>query len=98
MVLNIHCPGSLPLRLQRRIAGYAATCETDSSTLEAALLYDSCLMHDEPEIALVFSRKMSLKGKAGCWGSIIGMDDTEASSLEQIRAFLMDSGEVRFAG
>jgi hypothetical protein len=26
------------------------------------------------------------------------MDDTEASSLEQIRAFLAGSGEVRFAG
>ena len=26
------------------------------------------------------------------------MDDTEAVSLEQIRAFLVGSGEVRFAG
>jgi transposase InsO family protein len=29
---------------------------------------------------------------------IISMDDTEATSLEQIRAFLAGSGEVRFAG
>jgi hypothetical protein len=29
---------------------------------------------------------------------IISWDDTEASSLEQIRAFLAGSGEVRFAG
>jgi transposase InsO family protein len=29
---------------------------------------------------------------------IIGMDDSEAGSLEQIRAFLSGSGEVRFAG
>lgn len=34
----------------------------------------------------------------GCWGLIILMDDTEATSLEQIRAFLAGSGEVRFAG
>jgi hypothetical protein len=34
----------------------------------------------------------------GCWGLIISMDDSEASSLEQIRAFLAGSGEVRFAG
>src|SRR5207248_3095055 len=32
------------------------------------------------------------------WGLIISMDDTEATSLEQIRAFLAGSGEVRFAG
>jgi hypothetical protein len=29
---------------------------------------------------------------------IISMDDTEATSLEQMRAFLAGSGEVRFAG
>ena len=29
---------------------------------------------------------------------IISMDDSEAGSLEQIRAFLAGSGEVRFAG
>jgi transposase InsO family protein len=29
---------------------------------------------------------------------IIGMDDTETASLEQVRAFLAGSGEVRFAG
>jgi hypothetical protein len=34
----------------------------------------------------------------GCWGLIISMDDSEATSLEQIRAFLAGSGEVRFAG
>ena len=33
-----------------------------------------------------------------CWGLIISMDDTGANSLEQIRAFLRGSGEVRFAG
>ncbi|HSU19831.1 MAG TPA: hypothetical protein VLI45_08840, partial [Acidobacteriaceae bacterium] len=39
---------------------------------------------------------MSLKGRSGCWGLIISMDDSEATSLEQIRAFLAGSGEVRF--
>ena len=34
----------------------------------------------------------------GCWGLIISMDDSEATSLEQIRAFLAGSGEMRFAG
>lgn len=34
----------------------------------------------------------------GCWGLIISMDDSEATSLEQIRAFLAGSGEVRFTG
>ena len=29
---------------------------------------------------------------------IISMDDSEATSLEQIRAFLAGSGEVRFTG
>jgi hypothetical protein len=29
---------------------------------------------------------------------IISMDDSEATSLEQVRAFLAGSGEVRFAG
>src|ERR1700730_1680797 len=41
---------------------------------------------------------MSLKEESGCWGLIISMDDSEAVSLEQIRAFLTGSGEVRFAG
>jgi hypothetical protein len=27
-----------------------------------------------------------------------GMDDSEATSLEQVRAFLAGSGELRFAG
>ncbi|MGA7241292.1 MAG: hypothetical protein WBY44_36760 [Bryobacteraceae bacterium] len=39
---------------------------------------------------------MNLKGKFG--GLIISMDDTEATSLEQSRAFLAGSGDVRFAG
>ena len=34
----------------------------------------------------------------GCWGLIISMDDSESTRLEQIRAFLAGSGEVRFAG
>ena len=58
----------------------------------------SCLMQDEPELAVGFSRKMSLKGKDGMLVLIISMDDTEATSLEQIQAFLAGSGEVRFAG
>ena len=55
-------------------------------------------MQDEPELAVGFSRKMSLKGKDGMLVLIISMDDTEATSLEQIQAFLAGSGEVRFAG
>ena len=47
---------------------------------------DSCLTQDEPE------------GQTGCWGLIISMDDSEATSLEQIEAFLAGSGGVRFAG
>ena len=35
---------------------------------------------------------------SGCWVLIISMDDTEATSLEQIRAFLAGSGGLRFAG
>ena len=50
-------------------------------------------MQDEPETGIGFSHKMSLKGKTGCWGLIISMDDSEATSLEQIRAFLAGSGE-----
>lgn len=34
----------------------------------------------------------------GCWVLVISMDDTDAGSLEQIRAFLLGSGEVRFCG
>jgi len=34
----------------------------------------------------------------GCWGLIISMDDSETTSLEQIRAFLAGSGDVRFFG
>jgi hypothetical protein len=34
----------------------------------------------------------------GCWGLIISMDDSETTSLEQIRAFLAGSGDVRFVG
>jgi transposase InsO family protein len=34
----------------------------------------------------------------GCWGLIISMDDSETTSLEQIRAFLAGSCDVRFAG
>jgi hypothetical protein len=34
----------------------------------------------------------------GCRVSIVGMDDSDAGSLEQIRAFLAGSGGVRFAG
>jgi len=41
---------------------------------------------------------MSLTGGTGMWGLIISMDDSEATSLEQIRAFLAGSGDVRFAG
>ena len=42
---------------------------------------------------------MSLKReRSGCWGLVISMDDSAAVSLEQIRAFLAGSGEVRFAG
>jgi hypothetical protein len=33
-----------------------------------------------------------------CWGLIISVDDSKATSLEQIRAFLAGSGEVRVAG
>jgi hypothetical protein len=33
-----------------------------------------------------------------CWRLIISMDDSETTSLEQIRAFLAGSGEVRFVG
>jgi hypothetical protein len=36
--------------------------------------------------------------ESGCWGLIISMDDTEATSLEQIRAFLAGSENVRFSG
>ena len=35
---------------------------------------------------------------SGCWVLIISMDDSETTSLEQIRAFLSGSGEMRFAG
>jgi hypothetical protein len=42
---------------------------------------------------------MSLKGgRSGCWVLIISVDDSEAGSLEQMRALLAGSGEVRFAG
>jgi hypothetical protein len=37
---------------------------------------------------------MSLKDRIG----IVGIDDSEATSLEQIRAFPEESGKVRFAG
>jgi hypothetical protein len=53
---------------------------------------DPCLMQDEPERGLEFSREMSLKRRSGCWVLIISMDDSEATSLEQIRAFLDGSG------
>ena len=41
---------------------------------------------------------MSLKEKTGCRVLIISMDDSEAGSLERMRAFLAGSGGVRFAG
>ena len=68
------------------------------STSPTRLRIDSCLMQDEPGRGLGFSHKMSLREKSGCWELIISMDDSEAGSLEQIRAFLAGSGEVRFAG
>lgn len=37
-------------------------------------------------------------GRARCWGLIISMDDSEATSLEQIRAFLAGSTPVQFSG
>ena len=36
--------------------------------------------------------------ETGCWGLIISMDDTDATSVEQIRAFLAGGGEVHFTG
>jgi hypothetical protein len=41
---------------------------------------------------------MSLKDGVGMLGMIISMDDSEATSPAQIRAFLAGSGEVRFSG
>jgi hypothetical protein len=35
---------------------------------------------------------------SGCWELIISMDDSEATSLEQVRTFLAGTGAVRFAG
>jgi hypothetical protein len=45
------------------------------------------LTQDEPEGA-----------KVGMLGLIISMDDSEAVSLEQMRAFLAGAGDLRFAG
>ena len=44
-------------------------------------------MQDEPE-----------RGSTGCWGLIIRMDDSQATSLEQIRALVAANRVVRFAG
>ncbi len=41
---------------------------------------------------------MSLKGGNGMLEIVISMDDSEATSLEQIRAFLAGSGEAHFTG
>jgi len=57
-----------------------------------------CSLGDEPELATGFSRKMSLKGKDGMLGIDHRHGRHEATRLEQIRAFLAGSGEVRFAG
>ena len=59
---------------------------------------DSGLMQDEPEVALGFSRKMSLKGKFGRWESIIGMairTGGSGGSNRQIQAVPAGSGEMR---
>ena len=56
-------------------------------------------MQDEPERGARILIQDEPEGEeSGCWGLIISMDDSEATSLEQIRAFLAGSGEVRFAG
>jgi len=53
-------------------------------------------MQDEPEAGTCFSHKMSLKGRFRMLGLIISMEDGEKQSLEQIRALVEASGEVRF--
>jgi hypothetical protein len=58
---------------------------------------DSCLIQDEPERGTGFSHKMSLNSGIGILEIDHPMDDSEATSLEQIQAFLAGSGEVRFA-
>ena len=55
-------------------------------------------MQDEPELATGFSYKMSLKGKIGMLRIDHQHGRFRSESLEEIRAFLAGSSEVRFAG
>ena len=63
------------------------------------MLANDCLIQDEPEGGVRFSRKMILKEQRGRCGLIISMEGGEKLSLEQIRAFLktsQDDPDARF--